>query len=68
MMKAAPVATLIMIQPQLLFQFPVVVLNAPAHLEGIDQRLEREVCGQVGQEVFGGLRLADGGYPEFCVS
>ena len=46
MMKATPVSSLVMAQAELLFQFLVVPLNAPAHLGDSDQFYKRRVSGQ----------------------
>ena len=46
MMKATPVSSLIMAQAELLFQFLVVPLNAPAHLGDSDQFYKGRVSGQ----------------------
>src|SRR3990170_4801468 len=46
MMKATPVSSLIMAQAELLFQFLVVPLNAPAHLGDSDQFYKGRRSGQ----------------------
>jgi len=46
MMKATPVSSLVMAQAELLFQFLVVPLNAPAHLGDSDQFYKRRGSGQ----------------------
>ena len=51
MMKTAPIAPFVMTQTQLLLEFEVVTLDAPAHLDGGHQRPEGNVCGQGGQEI-----------------
>jgi len=46
MMKAAPTATCIVIEPNLLLQFEIAVLDSPADLGEIDQALEGDVGRQ----------------------
>src|SRR3970282_869262 len=55
MMKDAPVASLVMPKTEFLFEFKVVALDAPAHLDGGHQILKRDGFGQVGQEIMRGL-------------
>ncbi len=43
-MKAPPVASFVMRQAKLLFEFPVIALNAPAHLGDKDQMVDGGVC------------------------
>jgi hypothetical protein len=59
-MKAAPVATLEVVQAELLFEFLIVALDAPANLDGGDQRLAGDVRRQRGEKVFGRLGLLFG--------
>lgn len=47
MMQAAP---LVMIQPRFLLPFPIILLDAPAHFDRMDELLERGGFGQIGQE------------------
>jgi hypothetical protein len=53
MMKAGPATALIVTEPDLLFQFLIVALDAPSALGGGHQILERGVGRQGGQPVFG---------------
>jgi len=55
MMKAAPVAPLVMAKAEFLFEFEVVALDTPAHLDGGHQLFERDGFRQVGQEIVRGL-------------
>lgn len=57
-MKAAPAATFVMVEAKLLFQLKIVSLDAPAGFGGVDQRLNRGVRGQVGQEIAKRSRVA----------
>ena len=45
-MEAAPVAAFVMRQAELLLQFPIVALDAPAHLGNEDQLFQRGVGWQ----------------------
>src|SRR3954467_8753459 len=58
MMKAAPATALIVIEPDFLFQFFVIALNAPSAFGGGHQILERDVGRQ--EPVFGRLGFAVG--------
>jgi hypothetical protein len=58
MMKAAPVAALVMAEADLLLAVLVIAFDHPARLGGVHQALERGRRWQVGQPVFGRLRLA----------
>ena len=60
MMKAAPAPALIVIEPDFLFQFFVIALNAPSALGGGHQIREQGVGWQGGQPVFGRLGFAVG--------
>src|ERR1700761_5189418 len=60
MMKAAPVAALVVAKTELLLQFLVVALDPPARLGDLDQPLERAAPGQVGEPVLGRLGIAFG--------
>ncbi len=60
MMKAAPATALIVIEPDFLFQFFVIALNAPSAFGGGHQILERGVGRQGGQPVLGRLGFAVG--------
>lgn len=44
-MEAPPPSTLVMAEPDLLFQVPIVPLDAPAQLHQVHQVLERDVLG-----------------------
>ena len=59
-MKAAPVASLEVVEAELLFEFLVVTLDAPANLDGGDQLFAGDVGGQRGEKVFGRLGLPFG--------
>ena len=50
-MKAAPASAFVMVEAKLLFQLKIVSLDTPAGFSGVDQRLNRGVRGQVGQEI-----------------
>jgi hypothetical protein len=60
MMKAAPAPALIVTEPDLLFQFLVVALDAPSAFGGGHQVRERGVGWQGGQPVFGWFGFAVG--------
>jgi len=69
MMEAAPIASLVVSEPELLFELEVITFDAPAHFHGIDQPLEAELFGQRAQEVLGGLGLGARPFDEqpfFC--
>ena len=51
MMKASPVATLEVAQPQLLLEFLIVALDLSASHHGVDHVLPRHVRGQVTEPV-----------------
>src|SRR3989304_6486501 len=56
MMPAQPVSPLIMIQPQFLFQFPVIQLHSPASLGDANQSPHpRRLRAELSQPVFGRL-------------
>src|SRR6185503_10924397 len=57
MMEAAPTSPLIMAQPQLLLQFQVIALDAPAHLCCGHQIVDGSVLGQRRQPVLGRFAL-----------
>src|SRR3954447_4433030 len=68
-MKAAPVAALIVAEPELLLKLEIIAFDTPAHLDRIDESFEARLCGQRTQEVFGRARLAHGpldDQPFFC--
>ena len=60
MVEAAPSAPFIMPEPDLLLEFLIVALDAPAQLGDIDQRPEGDVLGKGREPVFGRLFLALG--------
>jgi len=60
MMKATPIAAFVMPETDLLLEFEVVTLDAPAHFDAGHQVFERDVRGQVGQEIAGRLDFAFG--------
>ena len=64
MMKAAPIAPFVMTETDFLLEFAVVALDAPAHLDGAHQLLERNVRRQGGQEIAGRLGFAFGPFDE----
>ena len=64
MMKAAPPSPLVMTEPELLLEFLVVALDAPAQLGEINQAGEGNVSRQGGEPVFGRLRLALGPFDQ----
>ena len=47
MVKAAPTAPFEMAEPDLLLEFLIVALDAPAQLGEIDQTVERDLSGNV---------------------
>src|SRR4051812_21476914 len=58
MMKAAPVTAFVVTKTDLLLEFQVVALDAPAHLYGGHQIVERDVSGQGAQMIVNGLVFA----------
>src|SRR6185436_10600253 len=57
-MKATPTAPLEMRKPDLLLEFLIIALDAPAQLRAIDQAIEGDVVGERRKPVFGRLDLA----------
>src|SRR5689334_8536163 len=57
MMKAAPVAALVVAKTELLLEVLIVPLDPPARLGELDQALARGALGQVGEPVFRRLRV-----------
>ena len=57
-MKATPTAPLEMRKPDLLLEFLIIALDAPAQLREIDQAIEGDVVGERRKPVFGRLDLA----------
>ena len=64
MMEAAPIAPFIMAEADLLLEFPIVPLDAPAHLNDAHQLLERDVYRQGGQEISGWIGATLGLFDE----
>src|SRR5215469_17840519 len=64
MMEAAPPSPLVMSEPELLLEFLVVALDAPAELCHVDQAGEGNVGRQGGEPVFGRFSLALGPFDE----
>src|SRR5512144_1109839 len=56
-MEAPPAAALVVSEPEFLLEFLVVALDAPTQLRKIDQALERDLLGQGGKPILGGLIL-----------
>ena len=56
-MKATPTAPLEMRKPDLLLEFLIIALDAPAQLRAIDQAIEGDVVGERRKPVFGRLGL-----------
>ncbi len=52
MMEAAPTASLIVAEPEFLFEFLIVALDAPAQLGGADELCERSGGRESGEPVF----------------
>ena len=59
-METAPVSSLEVVQTELLFEFLIVALDAPAILDGVDQLLVGDVRWQRAEEVFRRLGLTFG--------
>ena len=57
MVKAAPAASFVVAQSQLLLEFLIVAFDDPAMFGHLHQRLQRGLRRQGGQPVFGGLRF-----------
>jgi len=64
MAKAAPIAPFVMTQTDLLLEFPVVTLDAPAHFDGGHQDLERDVRRQRGQKIAGRIEFTFGPFDQ----
>ena len=60
MMKPAPVATFIMTQAELLFQFLVVAFDDPAVFGAMHEFFQTGIVSEIGKPVFGGLGCAAG--------
>ena len=59
-MEATPSAAFEMPEPDLLLEFLIVALDAPAQLGDVDQPMEGDIFWKGRQPVFGGLILALG--------
>src|SRR5713226_3574962 len=57
MVEAAPAAALVMPKAEFLLEFLVIALDPPAQLGQINQSLEGDVVGKVGEPIFGRLPL-----------
>ena len=60
MVKASPSTALKMAEPDFLLEVLIIALDAPAQLGQIDQTMERGVCWNRREPVFGWLALALG--------
>src|SRR5207237_8669896 len=58
MMEATPAAPFVVTEPDLLLEFLIVALDAPAQLGQIDELREADVLRQRGEPVFGWLCFA----------
>src|SRR6267142_5083591 len=58
MVEAAPPAPFIITQAELLFELLVVALDPPSQLCQINQSVERDILGQVGEPILGRLGFA----------
>src|SRR6516225_8150899 len=58
MVEAAPASSLEVAKADLLFEFVVVALNAPAQLGGVDKLTETNVRRKRREPIFGGCFLA----------
>src|SRR4249920_1379895 len=57
MVEASPAAPLVMSKAEFLLEFLIIAFDPPAQLGQIDQPLEGDVVGQVGEPIFGRLLL-----------
>jgi hypothetical protein len=64
MMKAAPLASLVVSQPDLLFEFFLIALNPPAQFGEGDQLLARGPQRQRGEPILGRFAIAGGPFEE----
>ena len=64
MMKAPPITSFVMAEADLLLEFPVVTLNAPAHFDDVHQFLDRNIGRQGGQEVAGWFNFTGGPFDQ----
>lgn len=64
MMEASPATPLVMAEPEFLFEFLIVALDAPAQFGGADERCERSVGGESGEPVFERLGIALGAFDQ----
>ena len=60
MMKTSPPAAFVVAEAQFLLEIPVVALDAPAQLGGVDERFDWHIRRQGREPVFGRLGLALG--------
>src|ERR1700693_1298563 len=58
MVEGSPAAALVMSKADFLLEFLIIALDPPAQLGQIDQPLEGDVVGKVGEPIFGRLLLA----------
>ena len=61
MMESSPTSAFEMVDANFVFEFLVIAFDAPAHMEGLDQRFQRCCRRQGAQMVFGGRRFV--GWP-----
>ena len=54
-MEAAPAASFVVTEPDLLLELLIVTLDAPTQLGEVDEPLEADGLRQRGEPVFGGL-------------
>ena len=64
MMEATPIAPFVMTQIQVLFEFEVITLDAPAHVDGGRQLSKGNVWGQVGRKLASRLGFPFGRFDE----
>src|SRR4051794_11095006 len=64
MMEAAPAASLVVPEAQLLFQLLVIALDPPAQFGQIDQAIEGHVRWDGGKSILGGLGVALGPFDQ----
>src|ERR1700733_8304705 len=63
-MEAAPSAAFVVTKPDLLLEFLIVALDAPAHLGKIDKPTEADVRRQGRKPVFGRFRFTFGPFDQ----
>src|SRR5262249_57627998 len=64
MVEAPPSSPLVMAEPDLLLEFLIVALDAPAQLGDVDEVAQGGALGQRREPVLGGLRLAFGPFDQ----